>query len=180
MYQLQEYNINFKSLKDGKHHFHFSIGQLFFKAVEESIIADGDFEIEVELDKKTQMLQLDFNIHGSVKGICDNCLGALTVPVSYQGAVYVKFGIEYDESNEEVIVLPQDESKINIAHLIYEYIVVSMPLRSVHEDYKSCDPEMKARLEEFSGEYHHNDSKEEEITDPRWDALKKLKYNNNK
>lgn len=179
MDKLQAYNITFKGLKDGKHQFHYTIGKSFFEGIEGSTIENGNFEVDVLMNKKPQMLQLEFNIDGNVQSICDNCLEDITIPVTYQGSVYVKFGIEYDEPSEEIIVIPQEENELNIAQLIYEYIVVSMPLRSVHEDYLSCDPEMKAKLEEFSREQNHTKNKIKETTDPRWDALKKLKNNNN-
>ncbi len=180
MDKLQAYKISFKGLKDGKHQFHYTIGKSFFEQIEGSIIEKGSFEVDVVMNKTSQMLQLEFNIDGNVQAICDNCLGDIIVPVSYEGILYVKFGIEYDEPSEEIIVIPKEENELNIAQLIYEYIVVSMPLRSVHEDHLSCDPEMKAKLEQFSGEQHHTNNKIKETTDPRWDALKKLKNNTNK
>ncbi|WP_075591494.1 YceD family protein [Labilibacter marinus] len=179
MDKLRDYSIAFKGLKDGKHQFHYTIGQAFFEAIEESTIKNGDFEVDVLMNKKTQMLQLDFNIAGNVQTMCDNCLGELSIPVEYTGTMYIKFGIMYDEPSEEIIVLPHEEGEYNVAQLIYEFIVVSMPLRSVHEDYESCDPEMTSKLEEFSAEYHEEDDNTDEAIDPRWAALKKLKDNNN-
>ncbi|TLX73932.1 DUF177 domain-containing protein [Labilibacter sediminis] len=180
MNKLSDYTIAFKGLKDGKHDFHYDIDQSFFDAIENSVIEKGQFEVDVTLNKKTQMLQLDFNIVGNVQAICDNCLGEVTVPVSYNGRIFIKFGIMYDEPNEEIIILPQEEHEYNVAQLIYEFIVVSMPLRSVHEDDENCDPEMINKLDEFMAGHYEEDNKEEEATDPRWDALKKLKDNSNK
>lgn len=179
MDKLRDYSIAFKGLKDGKHKFHYKIEQTFFDSIENSVIKDGDFEVDLLLNKKIQMLQLDFIIDGKVRATCDNCLGELTIPVSYEGTMYVKFGIVYDEPSEEIIVLPYEDNDLNIAQLVYEFIVVSMPLRSVHEDIESCDPEMQSKLEEFSTEYHEEDDNKEEAIDPRWAALKKLKDNNN-
>lgn len=179
MDKLNEFSIAFKGLKDGKHHFHYKIEQPFFNAIENSVIENGQFEVDVTLNKKTQLLQFDFNIDGYIQTICDNCLGEVTVPVSYDGTIYVKFGIMYDEPSEEIIVLPREECEINIAQIIYEFIVVSMPLRKIHEDDESCDPEMIDKLDEFSAEHYKEDNKSE-ATDPRWDALKKLKDNSNK
>ena len=84
----------------------------------------------------------------------------------------------YDEPSDEIIILPHEENELNIAQLIYEFIVVSMPLRSVHEDPEECDPEMISKLEEFSSDNHSQDIELKEEIDPRWEALKKLKDNN--
>ncbi len=178
MDKLKDYDIAFKGLKDGKHQFHYTINESFFEEIEDSVIEKGSFEVDVMMNKKSQMLELDFIIDGNVQSICDNCLGELTIPVSYEGKLYVKFGIVYDEPSDEIIVLPYEEDSLNVSQLIYEYIVVSMPLRSVHEDTESCDPDMQARLTEFSAESHKDDSTDEAI-DPRWEALKKLKDNSN-
>ncbi len=177
MDKLKDYSIAFKGLKEGKHHFHYKLDQSFFEAIDDSIIENGDFEANVDLLKRSQMLQLDFKIAGNVEAICDNCLGKITLPISYEGTLYVKFGIMYDEPSDEIIILPHEENEFNVAQLIYEYIVVSMPLRSVHEDPEACDPEMISKLEEFSSEHHDQDKRSEEAIDPRWEALKKLKDN---
>jgi uncharacterized metal-binding protein YceD (DUF177 family) len=178
MDKLNEYNIAFKGLKDGIHHYHYKVDQPFFEHIENSFVEKGDFEVDVTLHKKPQMLQLDFSINGEVQTICDNCLGDLTLPVSNKCTLYVKFGIMYDEPSEEIIVLPHEEYEFNIAQLIYEYIVVSLPLRSVHEENK-CDPDMIKTIGDYSGEKKEKNKDNDKATDPRWDALKKLKDNSN-
>ncbi len=179
MDKLKDYSIAFKGLKEGTHHFHYEIGQSFFDSIEDSIIKNGDFEVDVTMNKKSQMLQLDFNIAGNVYAICDNCLGDLTIPVQYEGTMYIKFGIVYDEPSDEIIILPHEENEFNVAQLIYEFIVISMPLRSVHEDDEECDPDMINKLEELTAQHHENNDHTDEAIDPRWAALKKLKDNSN-
>lgn len=178
MVKLNEYTLVFKGLKEGKHNFNYKVDNSFFKEIEDSVIESGDFEVNVVLLKKSQMLQLDFNIDGNVKSICDNCLSDLSVPVSFEGTMHVKFGAMYDEPSEEIIVLPHEEHEINLAQLIYEFIVVSKPLRSVHgnetED-DSCDDEMIDRLNQQN--YHEETAISEQEIDPRWEALRKLKDN---
>ncbi len=178
MNRLNDYSIAFKGLKDGKHQFHYKIDNNFFKNIEGSVIKDGQFEVDVELIKRSQMLQLDFKIEGNVHTICDNCLGDLTLAVFNESTIYIKFGIAYDEPSDEIIVLPYEEHEFNIAQLLYEYIVVSMPLRSVHEDQESCDQDMIQRLQSHELAEQTSFKDENEAIDPRWEALKKLKDNN--
>jgi len=179
MDKLKDYTIAFKGLKEGKHHFHYKIGQPFFESIENSVIEKGDFEADVTMTKKTQMLQFDFEINGNVHSICDNCLGELQFPISYSGTMYIKFGIMYDEPSDEIIVLPQEEHEFNVAQLIYEFIVISIPLRSVHEDEEDCDQEMIDKLDDYSASHHNEEDNTNEAIDPRWEALKKLKDNSN-
>ncbi|WP_068474064.1 YceD family protein [Saccharicrinis aurantiacus] len=178
MAKLNEYNLVFKGLKEGRHLFNYSVDSSFFKEINDSVVENGDFKVEVTLLKKSQMLQLDFSIEGKVNSICDNCLAALTVPVSFEGTIYVKFGAIYDEPSEEIIILPHEEHEINLAQLIYEFIVVSLPLRSVHSnetDDDSCDDEMIDRLNQQN--HHEEEAISEDDIDPRWEALRKLKNN---
>ncbi len=179
MDKLKDYNIAFKGLKDGKHQFYYSIDASFFENIEGSVINNGTFEADVILTKRSQMLQLDFLIEGNVHTICDNCLGNLILPISHESTIYIKFGIEYDEPSDEIIVLPYEENELNVAQLIYEFIVISMPIRSVHEDLESCDQDMIQRLQSYNHAEHSSSNNSNEAIDPRWEALKKLKDNSN-
>ncbi len=178
MNKLNDYNIAFKGLKEGKHQFHYTLDADFFLNIEDSVIEGGQFEADVDLIKRSQMLQLDFKIDGNVHTTCDNCLGELTLPVSHENTIYIKFGIEYDEPSDEIIVLPHEEYEFNIAQLLYEFIVVSMPLRSVHEDQENCDQDMIQRLQSYDHAEQASFEDENEAIDPRWEALRKLKDNN--
>ncbi len=179
MDKLKDYNIAFKGLKDGKHQFHYSIDADFFQKIEGSVINNGRFEADIILTKRSQMLQLDFKIDGDVHTTCDNCLGDLTLPISHESTIYIKFGIEYDEPSDEIIVLPYEENEYNVAHLIYEFIVISKPIRSVHEDLESCDQDMIQRLQSYNHAEHSSSNDNNKAIDPRWEALKKLKDNSN-
>ncbi|WP_010418145.1 YceD family protein [Anaerophaga thermohalophila] len=185
--KIGEYGIAFKGLKEGEHLYEYKLGSAFFELFEQSQVETGELLATVTLTKSTRMLELSFHIEGVVEALCDRCLGLMEVPVTYQGKLFIKFGEAYDEPTEEIVILPQEEHTINIARFMYEYIVVSIPIRHVHSDKEDgtsgCDPEMLARLETYlvdqepsAGEDGEND---DEI-DPRWNELKKLKNKNNK
>ena len=44
----------------------------------------------------------------------------------------VKFGEYYDNSNDELLILPQGSHSINLDQFLYEMVVLSMPIRNVH------------------------------------------------
>jgi uncharacterized metal-binding protein YceD (DUF177 family) len=167
--KLKVYEIPFKGLKDGQHEFDYKLDAHFFEVIEESLINDGEINAKVLLTKTPTMFTLTFDIKGVVKTQCDRCLDPLEVPVSYKSKMYVKFGEEYDEPSDEIIVLPQDEHSFNVAHLLYEFIGISLPVQKVHKK-NGCNPEMISRLS------HQNEVEpdEEEPIDPRWNELKKL------
>lgn len=89
--------------------------------------------------------------------------------------ILVKFGEEYDDSNEDIITIPQKDSDFNIANLIYEAVVLSIPMKKVAPSVRDND-EYEKLLEKYSPK--PIEEEEEQSTDPRWEALKKLKDNN--
>jgi uncharacterized metal-binding protein YceD (DUF177 family) len=90
--------------------------------------------------------------------------------------MYVKFTDEFTEDTDEVMYLQPGEFEVNVAKLIYEFIVVSIPIRHIHPDDEQgnsiCNPEMLKKLEQYEA------PEAEEKIDPRWNDLKKLIGNN--
>lgn len=174
MDRLKDYSIPFKGLGEGHHLFEYEIGSSFFALFEQALLEEGDIKAKVELLKNDVLLTLDFSVKGQVTTICDNCLETLVLPVENKSRVYVKFGEEYDEPTEEIIVLPREAYELNVAQLLYEFICVTLPIRHVHPNdvkgHPTCDPEMLNRLDEYLVEQSDDDENE----DPRWDELKKL------
>lgn len=77
-----------------------------------------------------------------------------------------RFASETDLSGDDVIFLDPSEYKLDMHQYIYEFVLLSLPVKRVHPE-GQCDPEVEAFL---SGSEEHN----EEI-DPRWEALNNLK-----
>ena len=177
MDRLRNYSIPFKGLKEGKHQFDFEIGASFFKLFEQSLIEEGNIKVIVELNKSSALLTLTFKIKGTVETVCDNCLEAITLPVENEALLYVKFGEEYDEPTDEIIVLPHDDYEINVAQLMYEFVSVVLPIRHVHPNDENgnatCNTEMLNQLDNYLVEERTDEEQDDDI-DPRWAALKNL------
>jgi uncharacterized protein len=168
---FKEFDIEFKGLKEGKHPFSFDISKRFFDDFENSLIHDGNLKAKVLLTKNPTFFTLDFEIEGDIKSTCDRCLDPITFPVNQTGKMIVKFGDAYDEPSEDVIVLPHEEHHINVAQLIYEFIVFSLPMQVMHKT-NECNPEMLAKLNQLK--VGISDSEKDEDIDPRWNILKNL------
>ena len=171
---LKEFDIEFKGLKEGKHTFTYQINKDFFDNFENSLIEDGKIEAKVLLDKHSAYLNFEFRVKGEILTTCDRCLEPITLHISNAGKLYVKFGDEFEEQNDEIIVLPLDEHCINVGQYIYEFIALGMPMQVVHSNKSKndqCNKEMLTKLNQFSSS---SQSKEEDEIDPRWNELKKL------
>jgi uncharacterized metal-binding protein YceD (DUF177 family) len=175
--RLRNYGIPFKGLKEGKHLFKYEIGADFFGLFEQPLIEKGEVIAEVELNKSSALLTLNFKVEGTVETVCDNCLEALILPVENESLMYIKFGEEYDEPTEEIIVLPHEENEINVAQLIYEFVCVALPIRHVHPEDENgmvtCNAEMLNQLNNYLVEEGDEEEQDDDI-DPRWAALKNL------
>ncbi len=162
---LREYQIPFAGLKEGSHDFHFEADDAFFNSFEYSEIRQGRVMVDVSMEKQSRMLIFDTRIKGQVVVPCDRCLGNLDYPVEGKERLFVKFGPEYMEESEEVMIIPEKESQFDLSPFIYEYIMLLLPYQRVHADENECDQEMIQKLNDHS----------ESGDDPRWDALKDLK-----
>lgn len=163
------FDIPFGGLALGSHKFDFIIGDTFFKSVEYSEIKRGDVAVEIELIKESTMLIFNFYLSGYVELVCDRCLENYNQELEGTFKLIVKFAEEAEEISDEIITVSHDKTSINLAHYLYEYIILLLPLKHVHPDDENgehtCNVEMLQQLEK------HVRTK----TDPRWAALKKIK-----
>ena len=53
------------------------------------------------------MFEMDFRIEGVVSVPCDRCLDDVEIPIETRNRLVVKFGKEYAEESEEVVVIPE-------------------------------------------------------------------------
>lgn len=180
MDKLKDYSISFRGLKEGRHLFEYEIGASFFELFENPLIEKGTIKAVVELNKSSALLTLDFKINGEAETLCDNCLDPMFIPIENESKVYIKFGEDYDEPSEELIVLPHGEHEVNVAQLIYEFICIMLPIRHVHPEDEdgqtTCNQDMLNKLDEYLVEDEEEDDEDE--MDPRWDELNKLLGNN--
>ncbi|WP_037322137.1 DUF177 domain-containing protein [Salegentibacter sp. Hel_I_6] len=175
MRKLAAYTIPFVGLKLGKHQFEYDIDNEFFEHFEYDDLNSADVKIDLLLEKKTTMMELTFKASGSVNVNCDITNEPYDQPVEASLFLVVKFGDEFNDENEDLLILPHGEFEVNVQQYIYELIVLSIPLKRVHPGVEdgTLDSELLDKLEELSINNNENRNDEDEI-DPRWDKLKNL------
>ncbi|MBP2831218.1 DUF177 domain-containing protein [Aquimarina sp. U1-2] len=175
MMQLKEYTIPFVGLKQGLHQFEYEIDNTFFEHFEYDEFNAAAVKVDLEFTKKTTMLELQFNVTGTVNINCDLTNESFDLPIENDFLLVVKFGEEYNDENEELLILPHGEYEVNVQQYIYELIVLALPQKRVHPGVKdgTLHSDILKKLEELSPKEktENNDNKE---TDPRWDKLKNL------
>ena len=176
MNRTKEFLIPFVGLKLGKHHFEYQINNTFFENFEYDEYQNSDIKVAVVLEKKSNMLELSFKHKGTVNVPCDLTGEDFDLPIKGKMKLIVRFGEEFNNDNEELLILPFGEFEIDIIQYIYEMIVLSVPLKRVHPGVKdgSLKTEALDKLQELQvKEADKKENKEEDI-DPRWDKLKQL------
>lgn len=145
MESAKRYSIAYKGLKNGHHEFDFKVDDAFFEAMETVDIKGGDCDVHVTMERSETMLELGFEIAGSVVCECDRCLEDCNVPIEFEGELLVKFSNEVRDYDGEVMWISPADGEVSLAQYIYESIVLALPYSRVHEE-GECNPDMLARF----------------------------------
>jgi uncharacterized protein len=178
--KLQEFQIPYVGLKIGMHQFEYQIDSQFFKHFEESLIADCKVNVKVDFEKKETLFILNFFIDGTVNVGCDTCLEPFDKEIFGDFQCLVKFSEELAKGNnddDEIIYISRDAPFIDISHLIYEYIVLCLPMHLVGCKEPGTDP--RCNQEVIKRLLKTDEHKEPDEVDPRWEELNKLKFDKN-
>ena len=169
MLKLSDFQISFSGLKLGAHRFDFQIEDSFFQLYDYAEIDSGQINAIILLQKKSNLLELEFQVKGNVTLACDTCTEDYTQSIESNFKQIVKFSdVTEIEETDEIIILPTNEHSLNVAHQLYELIHLSLPSRRTHLDEADCNQEILEKLEELAFQ-------EPEEIDPRWSALQSLK-----
>ncbi len=169
---LNEYDISFFGLKDGNHLFEYKIEKQFFEAFDYDEFIGADLLVKVNFVKKSTFFELHFLMKGIVKVACDVTNEPFDLPIDGKLEMVVKFGDDFNNDNEEILIIPHGEHQINVAQFIYEMIVLAMPNKKVHPGIE--DGTLQSDILEKLEELQPKENKDLNIIDPRWEGLKKL------
>ena len=170
----KDFDIEFVGLKLGLHDFEYTIDNTFFQEFDFIDFNNINALVKVKLVKKTTLLEFNFESKGSVEVNCDISNEIFKQEINNSFDLFVKFGQEFNNDNEEILILPHSEHKINIEQFIYELIALSIPQKRIHPGV--IDGTLKSdvldKLNELSPKENVSVNKGE--IDPRWEKLKKI------
>ncbi len=182
---LDKYEIDLKGMRGEVVKYDFLLDDLFFSEMDAADVHKGKLQVSLSVKKVSQAFELNFHTEGTVCVACDRCLDDVELPIVSDDRLCVKFGTEYVDEGDELIVVPEEEGCINVAWFMYEFIVLAIPLRHVHAP-GECNKTMDNQLHKYLCVASDDDSKPEDglvdggekAIDPRWNELKKLLDNN--
>lgn len=161
--------------------------------IEGDLVQKGHVHVDLTVKRTSLMFEFTFHCVGSVLVPCDRCLDDVEVPIDTTNRLIVKFGKEYAEESDEVVIIPEEEGAINVAWFLYEFIALAVPMKHVHAP-GQCNKAMASKLKKHTARRRDDEedtfgeededtpdgaASAEEATDPRWDALKGLLENDN-
>ena len=172
MCSLEHFKIDLKSLIDEETTLDFNLDNQFFEALDGSEVKQGALHVSVSIRKAIGFFELQFHTEGTVTVTCDRCLDDMEQLIEADNRLVVKLGTAYSEE-DDVIIVSEDEGILDTSWLIYEFVMLAIPIKHVHAPGK-CNPAMSQVLEELSAD-RSSDEEPDQPVDPRWSALLKLK-----
>ena len=190
--KLEKYKIDLKGMRTDTCQYEFLLDNQFFADVDGSEVQKGKVHVALAVKRTSRAYELNFQTSGVVWVPCDRCLDDMEQPITSVDKLIVKFGEEYAEEDDNLVVIPETEGVINVTWFMYEFIALAIPMKHVHAPGK-CNKEMKGKLNKhlcstpddevgFSDIVSDTDMVLEEgkdaPIDPRWNELKKILDNN--
>lgn len=171
MEKKNEFLIPVSGLALGSHSYQFEINDGFFAEREYSEIQHGKVVVSLDIDRQETLMVLHFGIEGTVRVACDRCADEFDLPIRDEREFFLKLGTENAQESDDVEVVQAEQADYDISSLVYEFIILAVPMHRVHPE-GQCNPEVMAML---TAEAPVEETQDENEMDPRWAALKDIK-----
>jgi uncharacterized metal-binding protein YceD (DUF177 family) len=174
---LRTFDIQIFNLAFGDHTFEFEIDETLFEAFDNDIVKKGRLKAAIELRRSEALIEMNFQIEGSVELECDRSLELFDYPLNFEKRMLYKLGDIEEELSEDVLVISRDSQTINVASLIFEFIGVEIPMKKLHPRFQveeeNLDDDDEGML--IFSSASKTEQEENPEPDERWSALKNLK-----
>ena len=178
MSRRREFEIAFVGLKPGIHEYNYVIDDKFFEVFQQQDFRHCKANVKLLLDKKSGFILLKFEIGGALEVTCDRCNNNLPLELWDEFNITVKMVEEPElmngqEDDPDVYYISRNESHIDVANWIYEFINLSLPMQKTcgyeKMDGPYCNAAARDLLKKLVAE--ENERKE----NPIWKGLEKFK-----
>lgn len=149
MEKSSAYRVRLAALAEGRHEREFVCDTAFFRGMESAEVLEADVTATLVLTHRNGVYDCEFLFRGSVQVPCDRCLEPLDVDIDTRYHVAVRYGEEYDDSDDEALVIPDTMTELDVSGMLHDTILLAIPMRRVHEA-GGCDSSMSAMLGEHA------------------------------
>ena len=163
------FTIPLAGLPFGHTDYQYVINDSFFEDRDYSEVKKGVVNLHLGVEKMETMFILTMNFEGKVVLQCDRCGDDYEQAIDGSAEVYLKYGAEKNDEDEDVIIITKNDSDFDLSDLIYEYIILSLPIHRTHDDESLCNQEVLAKLHNYS----QIEAKPEEEEENPWKQMMK-------
>ncbi|MBQ8773228.1 MAG: DUF177 domain-containing protein [Muribaculaceae bacterium] len=188
--KFSKFKLPLKVMPVGSQEFDYQLDKQFFVDMESADIHDAELDVHVVVTNNGVAYDLNIGIKGEVTLLCDRCLDSLPWVVDTDYHIMVKYGEDYNDDSDDLLVIPESDNYLNVSYMIYETVVLSIPIKHTHpkgqcnramsdmlNKHRAYMVDADADMEDGGDEDGAVDDGFEDI-DPRWNELKKLTDNN--
>lgn len=164
--EFTDFIIKIRSLKNGTQHFEYKLERPFFAEFGNSEILDASLDVDVEIEKGSGWMRVNFLVCGSVVTECDRCLEDLEIPLNIKSSLAVKFartGEMEDEGSDEMVIVDPSDGELDLKQYIYDYVCINLPLQRVHKE-GECNAKVMELLQGISPERENDEGEEKNAT----------------
>lgn len=145
------YTLNLASLPEGHHEMDCRCDTEFFRMMESPDVYEADIDAHIDVDRKGDAYHILITLEGDMRIPCDRCLEPMVHEVDAEYGLTVRYGDEYNDSLDDVLILPWNEREWDLSRVLCDTVMLTVPLRHVHDD-GECDLSMTDRLKEITRE----------------------------
>jgi len=146
--KFSQYKVQLASLGEGRYEQDFECGTEFFNNMENPDVIFSDVHVHLDLVKKNDAYDCTFHCKGMLQIPCDRCLDPMVHEVDTTYHITVKYGEDYKDDSDDLLIIPESDAYLNVAYMLYDTIVLTIPLRHVHPLGK-CNRAMAAALHKY-------------------------------
>ena len=128
--------------------FDFVLDDSFLDAFSRDILEGVDCKAHLRARHKGGWIEIECQVAGKARVLCDRCMDDLLLPVDVNETLTVRFDDSPEDvvnDDDNVIVLREGTSELDMSQLLYDLICVSLPMQRVHPE-GECNPQAVARL----------------------------------
>lgn len=130
----------------------------------------SDIEVAIVADYSENRILAHITVNANAHLICDRTLAPFTQAISdtYTVLFTTDAGLLEDEESDEVCAFSPSDKQLDLTEVVIDTLRLAVPVRRLAPD---------APQEEIQASFGAPNTTESDETDPRWEALKKLKSN---
>ena len=145
---MSEIIIPLHGLTKGGQEFDYVLDDSFLDGFSHDVVESLECGAHLVAEQRGGWIEIRCRLRGKARVVCDRCLEDLFFPVDLDQTLTVRFDAEPEDvvnDDDNIIILREGTSEIDLAQTLYDLICVSLPMTKVHPE-GECNPEAIARL----------------------------------